>query len=227
MSDLLMEVDRERSALLLVDIQPDFLPGGALPTHEGDQILAPVARLLAATPFGLNVATQDWHPPDHVSFASNHPGRMPLERIDLYGHEQILWPNHCIQGTKGAALHEAIDWNGFSAIIRKAVDPRVDSYSAIRNNWNPDGERPPTGLAGYLRERTIEQVFIAGLARDFCVQWSAEDLIDEGFTTYVLWDLTRPVDPASDPAVRDILERRGVGILESATVLRKAGTIGD
>lgn len=224
MSDLLRGIDRERSALLLVDIQPDFLPGGALPTHEGDAILAPTARLLAACPFGLHVATQDWHPPDHISFASNHVGREPMERIELYGQEQILWPDHCIQGSKGAALHDAIDWALFSAIIRKAVDPMVDSYSAIRTNRNPDGERTPTGLAGYLRERAIEQVFIAGLARDFCVKWSAEDLIDEGFTTYVLWDLTRPVDPSTDAAVHDALERRGVGLLESSMVLREVGT---
>ena len=224
MADMLMGIDRGHSALLLVDIQPDFLPGGALPTHEGDTILAPTARLLAAAPFGLYIATQDWHPPDHISFASNHAGREPMERIELYGQEQILWPDHCIQGSEGAALHDAIDWNPFSAIIRKAVDPMVDSYSAIRNNWNPDGERPATGLAGYLRERAIEQVFIAGLARDFCVKWSAEDLIDEGFTTYVLWDLTRPVDPASDATVRADLDRRGVGILESAIILREART---
>ncbi|MGH7566053.1 MAG: nicotinamidase [Gemmatimonadota bacterium] len=219
MSDLVLSFDRDRSALLLVDIQPDFLPGGALPTHEGDAILKPVARLLAADPFGLYVATQDWHPPGHVSFASSHEGRDPMERIEMYGHEQILWPDHCIQRTDGAALHPGVDWNGFSAIIRKAVDPRVDSYSAIRNNWNPDGERPPTGLAGYLRERGVEQVFIAGLARDYCVKWSAEDCVDEGFTTYVIWDLSRPVDPFSDAGVREDLLRRGVGVLKSSDVV--------
>lgn len=219
MSDFLSGVDRERSALLLVDIQPDFLPGGALPTHGGDEILEPIARLLEADPFGLYVATQDWHPRDHVSFASNHAGQKPMDRIDLYGHEQILWPDHCIQGTPGATLHPAIDWNRFSVVIRKAVDPRVDSYSAVRNNWGPDGDRPPTGLAGYLRERAVEQVFIAGLARDFCVKWSAEDLTDEGFSTYVLWDLTRPVDPSSDAGVRADLEARVAGIFESARIL--------
>lgn len=221
MSDLEWGMDREHAVLLLVDIQPDFLPGGALPTHEGETVLEPVARLLAADPFGLYVATQDWHPRDHVSFASNHAGREAFERIELYGQEQILWPDHCIQGTPGADLHRALDWRPFSALIRKAVDPRVDSYSAIRNNWDSEGNRPPTGLAGYLRERGVEQVFLAGLARDFCVRWSAEDCVDEGFTTYVLWDLTRPVDPASDPEVRSALERRGVGILDSADVLAR------
>jgi nicotinamidase/pyrazinamidase len=219
MSEPFPDIDRERSALLVVDIQPDFLPGGALPTHEGHTILEPVARLLAAGPFGLYVATQDWHPPDHVSFASNHAGRKPMETIELYGHEQILWPDHCVQGTAGAALHPRLDTNRFSAIVRKAVDPKVDSYSAIRNNWNQAGERPPTGLAGYLRECAIEQLFIAGLARDFCVRWSAEDAVDEGFTTYVLWDLTRPVDPGSDAEVREALERRGVGILDAGDAL--------
>ena len=221
MSDLEWGMDREHAVLLLVDIQPDFLPGGALPTYDGETVLEPVTRLLAADPFGLYVATQDWHPRDHVSFASNHVGREPLERIELYGQEQILWPDHCIQGTPGADLHQALDWRPFSAVIRKAVDPRVDSYSAIRNNWDPEGNRPPTGLAGYLRERGVEQVFLAGLARDFCVRWSAEDCVDEGFTTYVLWDLTRPVDPASDSEVRSALDRRGVGILNSADVLAR------
>jgi nicotinamidase/pyrazinamidase len=219
MSDLGFDIDREHSALLLVDIQPDFLPGGALATHRGEEILEPIARLLEADPFGLYVATQDWHPPDHVSFASNHAGRKPMDRIDLYGHEQILWPDHCIQGTPGATLHPAIDWNRFSVVIRKAVDPRVDSYSAVRNNWGPNGDRPPTGLAGYMRERAVKEVFIAGLARDFCVKWSAEDLTDEGFSTYVLWDLTRPVDPSSDAGVHADLESRVAGILDSASVL--------
>jgi nicotinamidase/pyrazinamidase len=216
-------IDSARSALLLVDIQPDFLPGGALPTHDGLSILEPIGHLLAARPFGLCVATQDWHPRDHVSFASNHPGHAPMDRIELYGHEQILWPDHCIQETPGAMLHPDVDWSGFSAIVRKAVDPHVDSYSAIRNNWNPRGERPPTGLAGFLRERGVAQVFIAGLARDFCVRWSAEDCADEGFSTFVLWDLSRPVDPASDADVRDALDRRGVRVLESAQILAESG----
>jgi nicotinamidase/pyrazinamidase len=212
-------IDRARSALLLVDIQPDFLPGGALPTHDGLSILEPIGELLAARLFGLSVATQDWHPRDHVSFASNHPGHAPMDRIDLYGHEQILWPDHCIQDTPGAMLHPDVDWSGFSAIVRKAVDPRVDSYSAIRNNWNSSGERPPTGLAGFLRERAVERVFLAGLARDYCVRWSAEDCVDAGFRTAVLWDLSRPVDPDSDAEVRDALDRRGVAVLDSRRLL--------
>lgn len=202
----------ERTALILVDIQPDFLPGGALPVPDGDAILEPVRRLLDSPCWPLRVATQDWHPPRHASFASSHPGRQPLDRIELHGHPQTLWPDHCVQGTDGAALHPDLDWRSIAAIIRKGADPRVDSYSGFRNNWGPDGTRPPTGLAGYLRERRVEAVVICGLARDFCVRWTAEDAAEAGFETTVLWDLTRPVDPASDAAVREALQHAGVRV---------------
>ncbi len=221
MSQTTIAIERGASALILVDVQPDFLPGGALPTHRGDEILEPVARLLEANPFGLCVATQDWHPRNHVSFASNHPGRRSMDVIELYGHEQVLWPDHCIAGTPGAELHPEILWTRVEAVVRKATDPAVDSYSALRNNWNPVGERPPTGLGGYLRERGVRQVFVAGLARDYCVKWSAEDLVDGGWETIVLWDLTRPVDPDSDPVVRADLERRGVRLVSSGDLLRR------
>ena len=204
--------DRATTALLLVDIQPDFLPGGSLAVEGGDAILEPINRLLERTPFGLHVATQDWHPPAHVSFASSHPGRAPFDVIDLYGHPQTLWPDHCVEGTPGAELSKAIDWRRVSAIIRKGSAIDADSYSGFRNNWNPAGERPLTGLAGYLRERGIEHVVLCGLARDFCVKWSAEDAVAAGFGATVLWDLTRPVDPSSDERVRAELGRAGVRI---------------
>lgn len=206
------KADRSGSALLLVDIQPDFLPGGSLAITNGDAILEPVGRLLQDDPFALYVATQDWHPPGHVSFASSHPGRQPFEVVDLYGHPQTLWPDHCVQGTPGAELHSAIDWRRVSAIVRKGEDADADSYSGFRNNWNARGERPATGLAGYLREHGITRVHLCGLARDFCVKWSAEDAAAAGFQTTVLWDLTRPVDPASDDRVRADLERALVRI---------------
>jgi nicotinamidase/pyrazinamidase len=199
----------------VVDIQPDFLPGGALAVAGGDAILDGVRALLESDRFGVRVATQDWHPRDHLSFASNHPGHEVMETIDLYGHEQILWPDHCVQGTPGAELLDGMPWHRVVAIVRKGTDPRVDSYSAFRNNWGPDGKRPPTGLAGYLREREVEDVWLCGLARDFCVKWSGEDAADDGFRVHVLWDLTRPVDPASDGAVEAALRERGVEILES------------
>jgi nicotinamidase/pyrazinamidase len=206
--------DRARSALILVDIQPDFLPGGALAVTDGDRILQPIARLLERDPYALYVATQDWHPAGHASFASSHPGRKPLDVIQLHGHEQTLWPDHCVQGTPGADLSTAIPWQRISAIIRKGTDADTDSYSGFRNNWNPHGERPPTGLAGYLRERGIEEVHLCGLARDFCVKWSAEDATSEGFRAKVLWDLTRPVVPTSDEVVRADLGRAGVEIVD-------------
>jgi len=211
------------TALILVDIQHDFLPGGALAVAGGDAILEPVRRLVEGDPFSLYVATQDWHPLGHVSFASSHPGRRPLETIELHGHPQTLWPDHCVQGTRGAELHPAIPWERVSAVIRKGADAVVDSYSGFRNNWDPAGQRPPTGLAGYLRERGVEEVFLCGLARDFCVKWSAEDAAAAGFRTTVLWDLTRSVDPASDGRVREELERAGVTVASSERALSAAG----
>jgi nicotinamidase/pyrazinamidase len=204
--------ERDTSVLLLVDIQPDFVPGGALAVAEGDRILPGVRELMASGRFGLCVATQDWHPPGHVSFASSHPGRAPFDEIQLYGHPQTLWPDHCIQGTPGARLHPDLPWDRVAAIVRKGMDPGSDSYSGFRNNWDADGERPVTGLAGYLRERGVTDVYVCGLARDVCVRYTADDAAEAGFRTHVLWDLTRPVDPEADAAVREGLAARGVRV---------------
>ena len=208
------------SVLIVVDVQPDFLPGGALPVPDGDAVLAPIRRQLESRTYPLVVATQDWHPPGHVSFASSHPGRRPLDVIRLHGHDQTLWPDHCVQGTPGARLHEALPWESVSAIIRKGTAADSDSYSGFRNNWDANGERPPTGLAGYLRERGVDEVFVCGLARDFCVKWTAEDAADAGFRTTVLWHATRPVVPDSDASVRADFERRGVRIIDTADFSR-------
>ena len=223
MSDKATRADRERSALVLVDIQPDFMPGGALPVRGGDEILGGVRRLMGEAGFALQVATQDWHPPGHISFASRHPGRSPMDVIDLYGHDQTLWPDHCVQGTVGAELHPELSWTHVEAVIRKGTDPATDSYSGFRNNWNRDGERPPTGLAGYLEERGIETVYVCGLARDVCVRWTAEDAVDAGFDTRVLWDLTRSVDPSADEELREALEARGVRVIDSRAAFPGAG----
>jgi nicotinamidase/pyrazinamidase len=214
-----MNPDRRHCALVVVDMQPDFLPGGALPVAGGDEILEPLAELMRSDRFGLCVATQDWHPPGHISFASRH-ARKPMEVIQLYGHPQTLWPDHCVQGSAGALLHPALPFDRADAIIRKGSDPGTDSYSGFRNNWNAEGQRPPTGLAGYLMERGIEEVFVCGLARDVCVKWTAEDAADAGFRTFLLWDLSRAVDPAADPAVREALQDRGVQIVLSADLRR-------
>lgn len=220
MADATSPIRPERSALLLIDIQPDFMPGGALPCPDGDAILDGVRRLMESGPFRLQVATQDWHPRGHVSFASSHPGRRPLESITLYGREQILWPDHCVPGTPGAALHPALPWDRVDLILRKGSDPAVDSYSGFRNNWGPDGERAPTGLAGYLRERGVEDVCLCGLARDVCVKWTAEDAADAGLRAWFVWDLTRPVDPGADARVRADLRDRGVRIVRSDDLRR-------
>lgn len=207
------EVSRPKSALVVIDMQPDFLPGGALAVAGGDEIVAPIGGLMASDAFGFCAATQDWHPPGHVSFASSHRGREPFSVIELYGHDQVLWPDHCVQGTPGAALHPELPWQRAGVVIRKGMDPHVDSYSGFRNNWSADGDRPPTGLAGLLRERGLERVYVCGLARDFCCCWSAEDAARAGFEVFFLWDLTRGVDPAADEATRAALEAAGAGIL--------------
>ncbi len=215
MRGLAMPEPNARSVLLIVDIQPDFLPGGALGVRGADQIIAPLADVMRSELFTLRVASQDWHPPDHISFASHH-GKEPMSQIELYGHVQELWPDHCVQNRPGAELAKGLPWERVSAIIRKGDDPLVDSYSVFRNNWDPQGHRPATGLAGYLRDRGIEDVYIAGLTRDFCVRWSARDAMAAGFNTYVIWDLTRPVDPCDDTAVQQDLENCGVKIIGQA-----------
>jgi nicotinamidase/pyrazinamidase len=207
---------KTRRALIVVDVQNDFLPGGALAVLHGDEILAPLRDLMNSSALELIVATQDWHPRGHISFASSHRGHRPMDVIKLYGHEQTLWPDHCVQGTDGAMLHRDLPWEKAAVIIRKATDPAVDSYSAIRNNWNPRGKRPPTGLGGYLKEHRVREVFVCGLARDFCVRWSAEDAAKEGFRVTLVWDLCRSIDPSKDERLRRELIARGIKIIDSA-----------
>ena len=207
------------AALILVDVQPDFMPGGALACHEGDAIVPGIDRLLRRRLFKQTVATQDWHPRGHVSFSSMHAGTQPFQQIPLYGHPQTLWPDHCVQGTAGAALHPDIDWSPVDLILRKGSAPSVDSYSGFRENHGPDGTRPSTGLAGWLRERGVIEVYVAGLARDVCVLWTVQDALALGFRAHVLWDLTRPVTPDSDADTRIALAAVGIGIVESAAEL--------
>lgn len=203
----------ERTALIVVDMQPDFMPGGALACHEGDAIVPGVDRLLRARRFRHVVTTQDWHPAGHASFASSHPGTQPFQQIALHGQPQTLWPDHCVQGTPGAALHADIDWSAVDLILRKGSDPRVDSYSAFRENHGPHGTRPATGLAGWLRERGVEEVLVCGLARDVCVLWTAQDAVAAGFRAGVLWELSRPVTPAGDEPTRAALAARGIALV--------------
>ncbi|MBD9535829.1 nicotinamidase [Stenotrophomonas sp. STM01] len=200
-------------ALLVVDLQPDFMPGGALPCQQGDAIVPGIAALLASRRYRTVVATQDWHPADHVSFASQHAGRAPFEVIDLHGHAQTLWPDHCVQGSPRAALDPRVGWDVADLILRKGTDQQVDSYSAFRENHGPRGDRPATGLAGWLHERGITEVHVCGLARDYCVLWSAQDAAISGFRVRFLWELTRPVSSANDAATRIALVEGGIEVV--------------
>mgnify|MGYP001328593028 FL=1 len=200
------------TALLVIDLQPDFMPGGALACHDGNAVVPGIAALLATRRYATVVATQDWHPPGHMSFASSHPGHAPFDTIALHGQPQVLWPDHCVQGTTGAALAAGVDWTPADLILRKGTRPQVDSYSAFRENHGPDGTRPTTGLAGWLRERGIDEVHVCGLARDYCVLWSAQDAVAAGFRVRFLWDLTRPVTPSGDGPTQAALEAAGIAI---------------
>jgi nicotinamidase/pyrazinamidase len=197
-------------ALLLIDIQNDFLPGGALAVPEGDQVI-PVVNALQPH-FDLVVATQDWHPADHKSFASNHPGKKPFEKIDLQGREQVLWPDHCVQGTAGAALAPALELNRVEAIFRKGMNPEIDSYSGFFDN----GHLKTTGLADYLRSKMVTQVFVAGLAGDYCVYFTAKDALLEGFKTFLLEDASRPINPEGFVQAKADLKHLGGKIIQSS-----------
>ncbi|HLX26930.1 MAG TPA: bifunctional nicotinamidase/pyrazinamidase [Casimicrobiaceae bacterium] len=184
----------DRDILLVVDVQHDFLPGGALAVPEGDAIIPIVNRL--ACQFMHVALTQDWHPPGHLSFASSHPGKVPFQTIMLPYGEQVLWPDHCMQGTFGAEISPAIDIPHAQFVVRKGHRRDVDSYSAF-----VEADRTtPTGLAGYLRERGFTRVFLAGLATDFCVAWSALDGRKAGFDVVVVEDACRAIDTGGSRA---------------------------
>lgn len=175
-------------ALLVIDLQNDFMPGGALAVARGDEVV-PVANRLARA-FEHVIVTQDWHPRDHISFAASHAGKSPFERIALPYGEQVLWPVHCVQGTAGAALHEALDIPHARLVIRKGYRRTIDSYSAF---VEADRETP-TGLAGYLRDSGVKRVWCCGLATDYCVAWTALDARAAGFEAVVVEDACRAID---------------------------------
>ena len=178
----------DHDVLIVVDIQNDFCPGGALAVPRGDEVVPIVNRLAAR--FRHVVLTQDWHPRGHSSFASSHRGRKPYETIAASYGPQVLWPDHCVQGTPGAAFHSALDIPHAALVVRKGMDGAIDSYSALYEN----DRKTPTGLTGYLRERGFSRVFLAGLALDFCVRYSAEDARREGFAVFVVEDGCRGID---------------------------------
>ena len=174
--------------LVVVDIQYDFLPGGSLAVAGGNEIIEPINAL--AGHFPNVIQTQDWHPAGHISFASSHEGMQPFQVIELPYGPQVLWPDHCVIGTKGAEFSVALDIPHVQTIVRKGYRETIDSYSGFKEN----DHRTQTGLAGYLRERGLRRLFICGLATDFCVAWTAEDGIAAGFETVVIEDATRAID---------------------------------
>ncbi|WP_375456258.1 nicotinamidase [uncultured Methylobacterium sp.] len=201
-------------ALLVIDVQGDFLPGGALAVPEGDAVVAPI-RALAAR-FRTVVLTQDWHPAGHASFASAHPGRAPFETVRLAYGDQVLWPDHCVQGTAGADLARDLDLPGAALVLRKGLNPAVDSYSAFA-----EADGTPTGLAGYLRERGIGRVVLCGLATDYCVAWSALDARAAGFAALVADDATRAIDQGGSLAQAWArMSAAGIGRITSTRITR-------
>jgi nicotinamidase/pyrazinamidase len=200
----------EGDVFLVVDVQNDFCPGGALAVPRGDEIV-PVINHLALR-FGHVLLTQDWHPAGHQSFASAHPGRRAYETIRAPYGEQVLWPDHCVQGSYGAEFHPALHIPHAELVLRKGYRREIDSYSAFFEN----DRRTPTGLAGYLRDRGFRRVFLAGLAFDFCVLWSAEDASRLGIEALVVDDACRSIDvDGSAAAARARLEALGVSCIAS------------
>ena len=203
----------ERDLLLVVDVQNDFCPGGALGVPEGDLVVPVINRIQPG--FAHVVLTQDWHPPGHQSFASTHPGHAPFETVEAAYGPQTLWPDHCVQGTPGAAFHPDLETTKAEMIVRKGTRAEIDSYSAFYENDHTTA----TGLAGYLRERGVTRVFICGLAADYCVHFSALDAARAGFEAVVIEDACRGIDlEGSLAAANQAMAEAGVAFIASAAL---------
>jgi nicotinamidase/pyrazinamidase len=204
----------ESDILIVTDVQYDFLPGGALAVPEGDAVIEPINRLAKA--FRHVLLTQDWHPPGHTSFATSHPGKKAFELIELDYGLQVLWPDHCIQGTAGAEISSDLHIPHAQLVIRKGYDPAIDSYSGFVEA----DRKTRTGLGGYLRERGFRRVFCTGLALDFCVHWTALDAKAAGFDTYVIEDASRAIDTNGSLAqARADLAAESVKIIHSSQIM--------
>ncbi len=194
-------------ALIIVDIQNDFLEDGSLAVPFGNQIIPIINEIQKE--FELIVATQDWHPADHKSFAAEHPGKNNFERIDLNGLSQVLWPVHCVQGSFGADFHKDLEINSIEAIFRKGMDKEIDSYSGFFDN----GKRKNTGLFGYLKDRNVSDVFVCGLAADFCIYFTANDALDLGFKTSIISKATKPIDVENWKKIQEDFKTKGGNII--------------
>jgi len=203
------------NALIVVDLQNDFLPGGALAVPGGDEVI-PLANELQRR-FDVVLATQDWHPPDHGSFAANHPGKKPGDRIMLDGIEQILWPVHCVQNTHGSEFAPSFDTTRIDYVFHKGIDPSIDSYSTFFDN----AHRRSTGLADYLKDRAIKDIYLLGLALDYCVKYSALDARQLGLNTHVVLDGCRGIDlqPGDVDLALKEMKAAGAGIVQSGELL--------
>ncbi len=200
-----------KNCLIIIDVQNDFIPGGALPVPEGSEVIAEINAVVGH--FDYVVATQDWHPPDHGSFASNHEGKKPFDQTILNGLNQTLWPDHCIQGTRGAEFHSELNTNAIQAVFRKGMDPTVDSYSGFYDN----GHRHQTGLAGFLKGLDIWRLFFCGLAGDYCVNHSVKDALDEGFQCHLYTPAIRPISQDSYRQILKELTTRGAILHDELT----------
>ena len=195
------------NALIIVDLQNDFLPGGALAVAQGDEVVSIINTVQIR--FDLVVATQDWHPANHQSFAANHRGKKHGDRIDLNGLAQVLWPVHCVQNTPGASLVATLERNLISEVFHKGTDPAIDSYSGFFDN----GHRKATGLDAFLKGRHVTDVFIAGLATDYCVKFTAMDAVELGYKTRLIEDACRGVNLSPNDAADSIGQMRNAGVM--------------
>ena len=200
-------MNNPKKALILVDLQNDFLPGGTLAVDRGDEVI-PISNSVQRG-FDLVVATQDWHPANHGSFASNHEGKKPGDVIELHGLTQVLWPDHCVQGTRGAEFHRDVDLSRVQRVFRKATDPEIDSYSAFFDN----GHLKTTGLGDFLKAQGVEEIYLVGLATDYCVKFTAFDALELGFRTYLIEDGVRGVNLSPNDSAEAIEAMRAAGVV--------------
>ena len=198
--------------LIIIDAQNDFMPGGSLAVPDGDKIVPIINKIQPK--FDLVVASQDWHPQDHISFASNHAGKKPFEEIEVHNNPQTLWPDHCVQDTYGAFFHPDLHTQKWEAIFRKGTDHKIDSYSAFYDN----GRLKSTGLAGYLKDKGASQVFFCGLAADICVYYSIYDAFKEGFACFLIEDASKPLDVKAFEEIKSELTYLGIQIISSESI---------